>query len=50
MIREMHRVDEAQLAESTTDTIGKLVECLQLPEGVDAPKVVSKVEEIEEIV
>ena len=49
IIREMHRVDEAQMTESVTDTIGKLVEALQLPEGI-AEKKGPKVEEIEEIV
>lgn len=46
----MHREDENQMTESMTDTIGKLVECLQLPEGVEEPKKQAKVEEIEEIV
>lgn len=45
----MHREDESQITDPMNDTIGKLVECLQLPEAEETKKP-PKVEEIEEIV
>ncbi len=42
-------MDEAHLSESATETIGKLVECLQLPEAAEEPKKAPQVVEIEEI-